>query len=161
MEKRKQEAENQGITPAPEMPWNRLIFQVTLDPCFITLLFNRDPCPILSQSGYGCHSHCSAALRTVTIWMSAVSLVLLGYGSAKPYMCRSCQLAICPYVLKISCPLPTGCVVTIRKHCCKQGEKEALRAAVILPLGNKVFQRGSDDPELFLAKTRHAAGGVC
>lgn len=94
----KWKSENQCVAPAPEMLQNRLIFHVTLGPCFTTSLFKRHfpPRPILSQSGHGCRSRCSAALRTVTIWMSAVSLVLPGYGSAKPYMCRSCQLAICP-----------------------------------------------------------------
>lgn len=49
-------------------------------------------------------SPCVATLYRLAMGMSAVSLLLLRYGSVKPYMCSSCQLAISPYVLKTSSP---------------------------------------------------------
>ena len=56
--------------------------------------------------------------------MSAVSLLLLWYGSAKPYMCRSCQLAIWPYVLNTSSPFRILRTDTIFKHSCECREKK-------------------------------------
>lgn len=86
--------------------------ELTLRALPILRLCGSEPAPV------------SAALYTAFTWTSAVSLVLVGKGSVKPYMCSSCQLAICPYVLKTSSPFLMGRNATIFKHSYREERRD-------------------------------------
>lgn len=150
MEKGKQEAENQGMAPPPEMLWNRLIFHVILDSSLTEIPAPSSPeglwVPLTLQSRPAqCHHldvGCVVGVAGVGL-CEAVHVQQLPVG----------HLPVCVEDL-LSFPHRLRC--NHSQTLLKAGRGEHLSCAN--PAAQQGLSESSDDPELLPTNTKHAAG---